>query len=65
MISGIYIEEFKRLHLESVVVTFQHKVTLRFSDILNVISSDKHLSQKRKLAFMALIEKRLNEFENC
>ena len=59
-----YIEEFKRLHLESAVRAFQHKVILHFSDILSIINNEKHLSKERKSAFMVLIEKRLNEFES-
>ena len=63
--SGDYIEEFRRLNLINPVKAFQHKALSRFSDILDTINDNKVLSRQRKKAFVVLIEKRLNEFENC
>ena len=60
-----YVEEFQRLGFDDVVKVFYNKVVSRFDKILSVTNREKTLSPSRKKALVILIEKRLNEFENC
>ncbi len=57
-----YIEEFNRLGHKKVVNLFSGKAIARFPKIIDLVRNSA-LSQKRKKAFVKLLEERIGEFE--
>ena len=58
-----YIKELQRLGYEDFVKEFIKKIVAQASTIINVVRNAT-LSQKRKDAFIKLLQKRIGEFEH-
>lgn len=60
-----YIKEFRRLQLDSAVDRFKNRVNSRTANIFEAIATFPSLSERRKNAFIKLVEKNLQEFEDA
>ncbi|MCB0355669.1 MAG: HipA domain-containing protein [Bdellovibrionales bacterium] len=59
-----YIYEFRKLGHDKIVLQFCSKVISRFSTITKAVM-ESNISQKRKEAFINILESRIEEFENA
>jgi hypothetical protein len=60
-----YITEFRRLELDSAVDRFKQKALSRTQTIVEAIECFPSITERRKIALIGLVEKRVQELENA